>query len=59
MQVKLLAALSGTKGSFMPGEFYECGAKEGARLIEAGFAEAVAGKAERAVKVPRAATRDA
>lgn len=58
VKVKLLVAMAGTEPRNV-GDLHECDAAEAARLIEAGFAEAVAGKpAETATKaLPRAKRR--
>ena len=50
MKVLLKVGLSGPAGAWSPGDEYECEAREAARLIEAGFAEPVAPRMERAVK---------
>lgn len=55
--VKLLACLSGAEKTWDAGDEYTCSAEEAARLIEAGFAEAIAPRAEKAVSPPPAATR--
>ena len=49
MKVKLLVSMAGAE-SLNAGDIHECSAEEAARLIEAGFAEAIAAKVERAIK---------
>lgn len=55
--VKLLTCLSGPEHTWDAGDEYSCSAEEAARLIEAGFAEAVAPKVEKAVAPAPAAKR--
>lgn len=55
LQVKLLTGLSGSQGSWQPGETYSCTAAEATRLIERGYAEPISIPIETAVKpAPRA-----
>jgi hypothetical protein len=55
VQVKLLTGLSGSQGSWQPGEAYPCTAAEAARLIERGYAEPLGRAVETATKpAPRA-----
>lgn len=56
MKVKLLVSLAGAQ-TWVPGDEYECGAEEAARLLEAGFAEPLGGAVERTVKPAPAAKR--
>ena len=59
MDVRLKVGFSGPAGSWLAGETYSCSAQEGARLIEAGFAEAIeVAPVEQAVK-PKARARRA
>lgn len=57
MKVKLLTSLAGATLSHAKGDEYPCDAAEAKRLIEAGFAEPVAGgrKSETTVKTVTAA----
>ena len=41
MKVRLLTPLSGAKGSFAPGDEYECSEAEAERLVTKGFAESI------------------
>lgn len=49
MKVKLLVAMAGAR-SAAAGEEWDCDASEAARLIEAGYAEAITPVIERATK---------
>jgi hypothetical protein len=49
MKVKLLTSMAGAETRHA-GDEYECDAAEAARLIEAGYAEAIEPKVERATK---------
>lgn len=49
MKVKLLVSMAGAETRHA-GDLHECSAEEAARLIEAGYAEPVGDKVERAVK---------
>ena len=49
MKVKLLVSMAGAV-TWHKGDLYPCDAAEAARLIEAGYAEAVTAKVEQAVK---------
>ena len=41
MKVKLLTALSGSNGSYMAGDDYECDKKEAEMLVKKGLAEKI------------------
>lgn len=58
MKVRLTTGLSGPAGSWQPGDTFECSAEEAARLIEAGYADSIAAKAEKAVKAAAPVKRE-